>query len=281
MHEATQSISTRIAQFPESCDKYERVSISNDGKRLAVDCDSSAQFIVIDRDGSRRWTIPHRDQTIVRIETTPEIVKEIYLPGYWSPDGRYIYFLIDYLYPCCMDIVPDYGEFGMSPFKNRLYRLDTLNGFWVQLTPPANYRSFSPTGRRLIYVERKEHTNSIDIHLTTVDLKTGGQKTYILEDYLAAGYVFWSEDGTQPVFEAVRRGSDWGIFIYSFFMVDLTNQSLIRLYTFDELQGLIFPIERTQDNKLVIWIWDELQNSLKTQVLDLKTKQLTDPTPIP
>jgi hypothetical protein len=210
------ALATEAALYHLQCNPQAifQPSASPDENWLAVGCDNAENvFIVTNRDGSRSWS--------VLAGHLPGQWLGDYLgdtrycdsaPIQWSPDSRYVYF---YLYYCVeADYVADYAS-HMNPNSHRvLYQMDTLTGNYVEFIPGANAYSFSPTGRRLLYITRYGYTDGAkyaSIKLSFVDLRTGETKDFWLENTLAAANVIWSEDGRRTYFVA-EKGIPWAIF---------------------------------------------------------------------
>lgn len=200
------------------------------------------------------------------------------LPSYWSPDSRHIYFHAFTVGPCCMDGVPDWGEFVMSYFPLTLYRMDASNGVWARFVSYENYSSLSPTGRRLVSIQRtgREPGETPRIILTLFDLQTGAESRFILEDRLAAGYVVWSEDGRKLVFSTVRQEiPDGRLYDYELVLIDSETHTLRMLTSFDPaIDGIIFPVEWTNEIIRVKMISFSPQDTRYQQV-DLDALQTT------
>ena len=202
-------------------------------------------------------------------------------PIHWSPDNRYVYFT---RHDCCWDYAPSYDEYGLNVDQqgDMLYQLDVLSGTYRQFVGWADDYSFSPTGRRLVYIQWAS--------ITVRDLKTGEESEYRPEGYAAALHVVWSEDGTRFVFVATRsqqHGDQWGCpyyFDYTLFLADMSTGTLTPLYTYVQSGSEVIPLEWGADDVITIRIADNYcqeGNQESVQFFDLNIGQFIEPTPIP
>jgi hypothetical protein len=270
------SLLTQVAVFPGSCSEDDTAMVSPDGNWLANDCRSSNEFAVMNRDGSKRWTIPYSE----KIGEIGEI-----FPRHWSPDNRYIYFYVFLKSKCCIDGVPDWGEFVMSYFPSTLYRMDIQSGIWTKFISGVNYTAFSPTGRRFFYVQRTGPTPGETplITIAVLDLKTGEEFRFNLVNYLAAGYVIWSEDGQEFILSTVQEGTiERHVFNYKLYMVDTETKSINLLYSYDNVvDGIVFPVEWDNNNILSVKIVSFTPPLISTQLYNLNTYQPISSTSTP
>ncbi len=163
-------------------------------------------------------------------------------PIWWSNDSRYIYF---HLFHCVEPGIVSVHFYEIDQVPDNLFRMDIETGAWEEIAPRANVFSFSPTGRRLIYLlTHTSYGDSRTVDVSVLDLKTGDSVLYTLNDYLTAGYVLWSEDGTKAYFSAER-----GVVLYlsedphtyTIYMIDMGTQKITRIYTFERSEKIIFP----------------------------------------
>jgi hypothetical protein len=280
---------TIVAQYPGNCSSaYSLFLVSPDENWLASNCFEDENFTVISRDGSKQWRISYQE-VLDRWGSSPDYVLiSGFMPYHWSADSCYVYFYI------WSDPRPDvgypYGNFDMPNLADTLYRLDTTNGIWAQFTPPANFHSFSPTGRRLVSIYANIANCQNDpcpVEIFTLDLRTGITTNFTLNNTLAAGYIVWTKDGTRFFFSTVQYSkNDQFSFDYSIYMVQTDNNSLILLQNYENMgwATIVYPIEWTENNILVIQSETYDPNgkfNFEYQYYDLSTNQFITPTPMP
>ncbi len=169
--------------FKGMCDNadYQTTDLSPDGNWLAQDC-FREKFQVIGKDNSVIWVVKY-DQ----IFETEDSYGAIF-PVHWTSDGSFLYFS---QFSCCAD--NDTMTNG-----NMLYRLDLKTGDWKMVMGGYfNHYSFSPTGRRLLYIinDQAATGNPLVIHIQ--DLNSGAEKEFTFPEFEQAGYVLWNDDGTR------------------------------------------------------------------------------------
>ena len=277
---------TSIASFPSNCGYSYLSLISLDGNWLASDCSQSGiVFLFTSRDGARQWKIVQQPAKMDDPSWGDNFCYSF--PLHWSNESRYIYFN---LYYCVEpDGVPDYG-LNMDPNYHAIYQLDTLTGSWIQFTPPINDYSFSPSGRRLMYVVRKGwgEEDTATIKITVIDLKTGENSMYVLNDYLAAADVVWSGDGLSFILSA-ETGKTGGEFYtthkatYVLYKWQSNDTSLLPIISFSESANEIYPVEW---NDQILTLHSNYYNSdsdygFRILFLDLNTQKILTPTPTP
>ena len=284
---------TQFAGFPRACESWSanNTLVSPDGNWLALGCGiaQGTSFIVLNRDGSVRWILTAEEafgQT-EHAQYFPDNIGVMF-PFHWSNDSASIYFFIA---ECCRDPAPDYGNFAMSSIDQALYRLDTWNGKWAQVTGPSHYYSFSPTGRRLVSMVAKTILGEgsyepVDdyIEMSVLDLKTGDGSIYRLDHTLAAAYVVWSEDGLSFYFSSVLSPEDDSLFDYVIYEANLVDQKLTEIIRLIDSDSLIYPVDLTQEDVLVLETKKYgagYQATIGLQYLDLRNGQIIDPTPTP
>ena len=281
-----QARQTLYAQYHANCgDPWNFFLVSPDRQWLASGCsDGQTLFWVSNKDGNISWKIPYEVPSYKDIAWSSSFCESY--PLHWSNDSRYVFF---HLWPCATyDPVPDY-VLGMPAYPQILYRMDTQTGIWQKFIPAANYFSFSPTGRRLVYIKRdgwsEDDIAQVIIHI--VDLNTGEITMFYLDNHLAAANVVWSQDGTGFVFAAVH-GSPWEYYTdpkqtYSLYMVDTNSQSLTLLENFPDSEYPIYPVE--WNGSLITMYFDYLNQysnyDHNVVYFDLTTSQRYPPTPTP
>lgn len=168
--------------FNGMCDNTPyQTDLSPDGNWLAQDCFLD-KFQVIRKESPIVWTVKYE-----QIFESNEGAGTIF-PVNWSKDGRYLYFT---QVGCCAD--NDSMRTG-----NMLYRMDLGTGKWEMIIDGYfNHYSFSPTGRRLLYIinDQAATGNPLVIHIR--DLNSGIEKEFTFSDFEQAGYVVWNDDGTR------------------------------------------------------------------------------------
>ncbi len=173
----------------------------------------------------------------------------------------------------------------MNYFPGTLYRMDIQSGIWAKFISGVNYTSFSPTGRRFVYVQRTGPTpgDTPLITIAVLDLKTGEEFRFNLVNYLAAGYVVWSEDGQKFIFSTVQEGTlELHVFNCKLYKVDTETQTINMLYSFDNVvDGLVFPVEWDSNNILSVKIVSFTQFLITTQQYNLNTHQPISSTSAP
>ena len=171
---------TTNAAFPEACG-YQYPSVSPDGNWLADDC---GEFHVVSRNGQKKIVITHKELA------PPDTYVSDVIPYYWSKDSQNLYFTPRF---CCADT--DANGWG-----GPLYRLDLRSSKWAKMIGGGffNYYSFSPTGRRLLYIPHDQGSGPpVELHI--IDLKSGADQKLNLNSFEQAGWVLWKPDGTSFV----------------------------------------------------------------------------------
>jgi len=284
---ATQSdYETLIAPYPRSCSENRHYEpsflISPDENWLAAGC-SYEKFFVSNRDGARYWEIPlkvpsYDDPTFFSSFSNAN-------PVQWSNESRYLYFHLHHVYEPSF-VSPHW--YDIDPIPNELFVMDTSTGEWHALTPAANLFSFSPTGRRLLFISvdyfQFENIASF-IDITVLDLQTGEEVKYSLTDYLVADYVVWSEDGTQAFFSAERGLPVYfseDPHTYSIYRIDMLSQTMSMVYTFPDSENIIYTADYMDDeNLLVLNSENHTTDTIETLYLDPNTGELFEEPPTP
>lgn len=207
--------STLIVQFPGTCGSIDGVSLSPDGNWLTDYC---GEFHVLSRDGHKKIVIPN--EQLASADTHISNVFSLY----WSKDSQYLYFSPRF---CCADTDAS-GSFGA------LYRLELQSGSWVKMTTNAyfNYYSFSPTGRRLLYIPSDQAGAGKPIKFDLIDLKSGQEQWFSLQSFEQAWVEAWSQDGKSLVITAqtgnlYQENEQYALFVVS--LDDLSFKNIISL----------------------------------------------------
>lgn len=168
--------------FKGMCDNAPyQTDLSPDGNWLAQDCFQD-KFQVIGKDNSVIWVVKY-DQMF---ET--EGMYGAIFPIHWAGKDNFLYFS---QYTCCVD--NDTMSNG-----NMLYRLDLKTGDWKMIMDGYfNHYSFSPTGRRLLYISDDQAATGKPLVVHIRDLSLGTEKEFNFPEFEQAGAVFWNEDGTR------------------------------------------------------------------------------------
>lgn len=270
--EATQQATDSFRNtFNSVCDNspYYSTDLSPDGNWLAQDCYPD-KFQVIRKDNSDIWVIKY-DQ----IFETENLYGSIF-PVHWAINEDILYFS---QYSCCAD--NDTMTNG-----NMLYRLDLKTGDWKMIMGGYfNHYSFSPTGRRLLYIinDQAATGNPLVIHIR--DLNSGIEKEFTFSDFEQAGRVIWNDDGTRlamttktgNVFEENQLFS-----IVEINIKDNTSRIIIR-----DHKGLVRATNWSDNNVLTIeqlsyYGADDLYYEIAEQIYyDLNSDEFVTSTPTP
>ncbi len=248
-YEATvAAIATQAASFRGICEGREfsphSILFSSDGDWLGVNCDQinlSGKLQVLKRDGSRSIEISYKD-LYADLEDFCAIGAD---PLHWTANDQYLFFSRRAV---CWE------SGGLIPlgYKNNgpLYRLDTQSGDWEKIIADETYDIsyyFSPTDRRVVYIQNY-HSRVVNI----LDLKTGDTESFPLPDYIEAGGVVWSPDGTSFAFTAARppENADFEHMKYSVFIYDMIAKNLWPMIS--DRQERRITQEWTKDDLLII-----------------------------
>jgi len=196
--------------FNGMCENIDlQTSLSPDGKWLAQDCPLD-RFQVIRKDNSVVWAVKY-EQIFESIEGAGAI-----FPVHWANDGSYLYFT---QVGCCAD--NDSMRTG-----NMLYRMDLGTGEWKMIVSGYfNHYSFSPTGRRLLYILNDQASTGKPLVVHILDLNPGTEKKIEFSDFEQAGYVLWKEDGTRLVMTAKTGNVFEGNQLFSIIEIDIKEDS--------------------------------------------------------
>jgi hypothetical protein len=262
-----------LAQFPIKCDLPGPFLVSPDGNWLAYDCALEGPLTVVNKDRDTMWTVPYSD-IYARGEEYGASLK----PFYWSNESQYLYFIA---HACCggdgIDIDISGGGAG-----GPLYRLDvnTGNQSLVIAGDPLSmiYYSFSSTGRKLLYI----HEFQTPLEINILDLKTGAENSYELDDYQAADSVVWSPDGRSFAL-MIANGSWYGMSdVYSVMLFNLKENTQRTIIFRSEHNHL--PVEWTENDILTIQILPEYSNDpdpVELLFFDVNSNSFISPTPTP
>ena len=168
--------------FNGMCDSMDlQTSLSPYGNWLAQDCPLD-RFQVIKKDNFIIWAVKY-EQIFESMEGAGSI-----FPVYWSKDGRYLYFT---QVGCCAD--NDSMRIG-----NMLYRMDLGTGEWkMVINGYFNHYSFSPTGRKLMYILNDQAATGNPLVVHIMDLTSGSEMKFNFPNLEQAGMVIWKQDGIQ------------------------------------------------------------------------------------
>ncbi len=228
---------TLIAQFPidpqnEDCSA---AALSPDRKWLAESCGLGKHQMLIVRNKERKtWVLEFKD---FLSPDTPEGTLGSLYPKFWSPDGRYLYFVSRLDYPSGGDFCfPGDDSYG-------LFRLDLGRGSWVPLiastdAAPGYEIEFAPTGRR--------YATDID-GLRITDLKTNEISQISVEGLIRD--LLWSPDGLHLAYSVVRCGEQ-GVESSSAYVWDaFTDQPKLLLFSHE---GILYKPELWRDHSTLI-----------------------------
>ncbi len=270
-----------IEQYPINCDPsgiHNRL-ISPDAEWIASGCYGRENvFIVTNHDGSKYWYIPGGNKV-------GEIPGNGFCEGVpirWSNDSRNVYFYLHYCYePSIIQI----HWYRIDQVPDVLYVMDAYTSLWYQLTPGANLFSFSPTGRRLLYISIDYRDNEpSSIRISILDLQTGETVAYSLTDYLVASHVVWSNDGTKA-FLSAERGLPVYVsddpHTYSIYVIDMLAQKITNIYTFPDSEMIIYTADYLDEKNILVLRSSTYSNEYEEFYLDLNTIQILEHLPSP
>ena len=210
---ATQSLqATQVASFQVSC-KPDFTLASPNGAWLAVACpihpfqwELGMQLVIFDRGGNKKYRIARTD--IQNIPPGSPIEPGSIMPFHWSSDSQRLYFTLED-HRGDAAVVMD----GRGP----LYQLNIDSGLYAQVTSSMfNHYSFSPTGRRLLWIDEDASPLTISI----MDLNTGKRDDIPMPDFWGGSDSLWSPDGTRVVFV-----TSTSYYHYSVIWADVVNRT--------------------------------------------------------
>ncbi len=260
--------------FPGLCDSYPWAILkSPDENWLAQDCVYES-IQVIKRDGSVIWKVTYKE-IFGKSEYFPYNQGGIQ-PRYWTNNSQYLYFSAEY---CCWDP----GIFMLSE-TDTLYRMNMSDGTYNLLRAGVFNFSFSPTGRRVTFIDELQSPLIVEIQ----DLVTGSVdkvKLGVDDKHNQASVDVWSSDGLKFVVSSVSGMN------YSHEVFSLDKFSLIIIDVNDLSQRFI--IKDMETNLLRVLEWNEndvltiqtgyefFSEPVRFWRYDLKTDTLTPLTPTP
>ena len=288
--EATyQALVTKIASLPGNCEPdystsnitLERFPVSPDGNWVLDPCLStnlSLQVIRLDR--TKTWIITREE--IKNTFTWERKDDQVFYisPTHWTKDSRQVYFEV---YICCTESNTGYGE-----HRGFLYRVDVITGNWGPVIGISESRmddysyAFSPTDRRLVYIEDVNLDQSLPIHI--IDLKTGNQELVVVPKYHDGGRILWSPEGLSFAFGAFRMDVVQKTFTYSVFTYQIESKSLKNIFTSPSV--MCTPKDWSVDSILTLSCSDQASDSqnrvaIYTQYYNVNTGSLMTPSPTP
>jgi hypothetical protein len=259
--------------FPEMCDSYPwEILMSPDDNWLAQGCQFDS-LKVMNRDGATIWKVTY--QEIFGKSADYPYNQGGIAPRHWTKDSQYLYFSVDY---CCAD-----PGFGMLAETDTLYRLSIKNGTYNLLQSGIFDFSFSPTDRRLIFIQELNSPPIVEIN----DLQSGNIKTVRLKvdsTYNQAKLDAWSSDGLSFAVKAVS-GINYSHKVtnpdmFSLIIVDVNNSS--QKFIVKDLQtSFLKVLEWSEDDILIYQTGDDVAEPVAIWQYDLKTDSLNTPTPTP
>jgi hypothetical protein len=271
------AINTMIAPFPNHCGMEDVFSsynmVSPDGEWLANYCstNSKAMLQVIRQDGSTTWTVLPED-----FKNASSVTSGL-IPLHWSSDSRWVYFVPIYVN------APDSGLPYISLHWGPLYRLDVQNGQWagiVSAAPWSTYYSFSPTDRRLIYID--EIWNNPARSINIIDLKSGDIHPVPVDGYYEVGAIAWASDGLSFAFIGAKVNLDFSIYGADIYTYDIESTGLRKIVSFNS--DLCFDLS-WDDTKTITVSCSQMghypQVSRFSVQYNLETKALSTPSPLP
>jgi len=270
--EATQPAFSELKSiFPGMCESS--IKISPDQNWLAQDCLYDSLH-VIKRGGSTTRKVAY-EEIFGDSEYYPQIAGGI-SPEHWANDSQSLYFSVSY---CCWD--PPYILLSQT---ETLYKMDIRNGSYKLLREGLFDFSFSPTEKRVTFIEELDSPLIVEIH----DMETGKinkVKLNVDNTYNQAKVDAWSSDGLKFIVKAVS-GINYSTKvshndIFSLIMIDVSNLSQ-KLILKDLPTPYLEVTEWTEDDVLILKTGSELTTEQIThRQYNLKTDTLTTPTPDP
>ena len=213
-----QAFGSLKSMFSGMCESSPRSTMTSpDQNWLAQDC-SYDTFQVIKKDGSKAWKVSYKE-IFGGSEYYPQNVGGI-SPQHWANDSQYLYFSVTH---CCWD------PFVMMLAETEtLYRMNIHDGSYNLIRKGAFDFSFSPTERRITFIQELDSPPTIEIQ----DLKTGDVNTVKLnvdDTYNQAKVDVWSSDGLRLAVKTVS-GITYShkIFnnnMFSLIIIDVNNLS--------------------------------------------------------
>jgi dipeptidyl aminopeptidase/acylaminoacyl peptidase len=266
-----QAIFDLSAQFPQLCGfDREGISISPGGEWIANDCRLiEGVFRVFRTSGAQVWDVPYS----AVMKYYPESIGSV-RTLHWAPNGNAVYFTSS---SCCADT-------GAITNGDALYRLNLQTGERTRITEaPFSYYSFSPDGRRLIYLANNQPNANDFLRLHLLDLRSEKEDFIDIAGF-GQGWMDWKGDG-QKIALFAQTGSIYGEMQFSLVIVDLMDKSQQpvilnaeeRLDITDWSNDDILTIRRSN-----LMEYNDYQvNVFETIFYDLKKNSFVTPTPTP
>jgi hypothetical protein len=260
--------------FPGMCESYPWLILKSPDKNwLAQDC-AYDSLQIIKSDGSITRKITYKE-IFGKSTNYPYNQGEI-SPKHWTSNSQYLYFSVGY---CCWDP----GLFMLSE-TSTLYRLNINNGTYSLTRSGLFDYSFSPTDRRITFIEELQSPPIVEIQ----DLTTGSVdkvKLGVDNKHNQASVDAWSSDGLKFAVSTVS-GMD-----YNRDVDYLDKFSLIIIDVKDLSQKIIIKDMQTNYLRVLGWSDDNIltfqtgyqgfSEQVRNWQYDLNTDTLITPTPNP
>ena len=260
--------------FPGMCESNSWSLLkSPDTNWLAQDC-SLDRLQILRKDNSQTLKITYKE-IFGKSENYPYNQGALY-PVHWTNDSQYLYFSAA---SCCWDP----GIMLLSE-TTTLYRMDINNGNYNLIRSGLFDFSFSPTDRRVTFVQELASPPIVEIQ----DLTTGSVdkvKLNVDDKHNQASVDVWSSDGLKFAVSTVTGVG------YNYDIEDPSKFSLIIIDTKDLSQKIIVRDLQTVYLKVLDWNSDNIltfqtghpsfTEPIRIWKYDLKTNILIAPTPNP
>ena len=262
------------SEFPEMCDSLPwEVMQSPDEKWLAQGCHYEG-LQVMNRNGITIWRVTNQE-IFGKSDNYPYNQGGIG-PQHWTKDSQYLYFSVEY---CCWD-----PGIGMLAETDTLYRIDMNSGVYQLLRSGTFDFSFSPTDRRLVFIEELNSPPIVEVH----DLQTGDIKTLKLkveDTYNQAKVDAWSSDGLMFAVKTVS-GINYSYDVHTpdmFSLIIIDVNSWSQKVVVKDLQTISLKVLEWTDDDILIYQTgdDHYAEPVATWHYDLKTDSIITPTPVP
>jgi hypothetical protein len=254
---------------------------------VKVNCQKEEELRFSNPETSQIWSFPYEE-----FFSPSDLTSEYYTPynvsffvRHWTKDGRYVYFEPDY---CCWDPFILF----LGNYVEDLNVLDLQTGRWKQVFDRLSYLSFSPTDRRMVFV----NLLSSPLYMNIRDLRTGVTTTLRLpldDKYEQAGNIVWSPNGLKFAVLAAY-GYEFGTEsqqpgVFSIMSVDLADpdEPVLTTQLSDSLAWI--EIESLTDDGILAYsagpystpdFWGNIPMVSVTPVfIDLKNNSRVTPTP--
>jgi len=259
--------------FPEMCNSYPwEILKSPDENWLAQGCQFDS-LKVMNSDGATIWRVTN--QEIFGKSSNYPYNQGGITPKHWTNDSQYLYFSVDY---CCAD-----PGFGMLAEIDTLYRINMKNGVYNLLQSGTFDFSFSPTDRRLIFIQELNSPPIVEIN----DLQSGNVNTVRLkveDTYNQAKVDAWSSDGLRFAVKTVS-GINYSHKVFSrdmFSLIVIDVNNLSQKFIVKDLQTSFLKVLEWTDDDILIY---QTGNEAVTEPVviwqyDLKTNSPVTSTPV-